>query len=235
MTQAGVYSPADARMVLEVVRYLRDNGFVIPGGRKPEQVLQPDRVYFRNDSGAEVPAWGCMEVTGTVEAGGQNYVKITKPTTGGVSFLFNGQAPVADGKYGTAQSGPVFRVYKSTGTATEGHSWGPTVGQWYLTQHTGPYIVYGADDIGSNVFRVVTNNRLIHVKTKATCAARDNTTGAMTSVSCDRYNVLTDGTVSDANYDITVWNPGGAIASGAWGTVLLNEAGLYEFVVVKCV
>lgn len=77
-------------------------------------------------------------------------------------------------------------------------------------------------------------NRLVHVKTKATCAARNNTTGAMTSVSCDRYDVATDGTVSDAGYDIDVWNPGGAIASGAWGTVLMNEAGLYEFVVVKC-
>lgn len=77
-------------------------------------------------------------------------------------------------------------------------------------------------------------NRLIRVKTKGTCAAANNSTGAMSSVSCDRYNANTDGTFTDAGYDITVWNPGGEVASGAWGSVMLNEAGLYEFVVVKC-
>lgn len=77
-------------------------------------------------------------------------------------------------------------------------------------------------------------NRLIRVKTKGTCAASNATTGAMSSVSCDRYNANTDGTFTDAGYDIDVWNGGGAIASGAWADVLMNEAGLYQFVVVRC-
>ena len=78
------------------------------------------------------------------------------------------------------------------------------------------------------------DNRLRHVKTKASCAARNITTGAMSSVSCDLYLVAADGTVSDTLLDITVFNPGGLVASGTWMTILLNEAGQYEFVVARC-
>lgn len=78
------------------------------------------------------------------------------------------------------------------------------------------------------------NNRLRHVKTNASCAARNDTTGAMTSVSCRLYVVATDGTLTTTGLDISVFNPGGPVDSGKWATILLNEAGQYEFVVVKC-
>lgn len=76
-------------------------------------------------------------------------------------------------------------------------------------------------------------NELIHVKTKAACGSRNGTTGAMSAVSCDRYNVAPGGTVTDSNEDITVLNPFNvSVPSGSWCDVLLNEAGEYEFVVV---
>lgn len=77
-------------------------------------------------------------------------------------------------------------------------------------------------------------NQLVHVKTKASCVAANDTTGAMTAVSCDRFITATDGTQTDAGYDVDVYNPGGPIDSGKWGTAMLNAAGLLEFVVVKC-
>lgn len=77
-------------------------------------------------------------------------------------------------------------------------------------------------------------NVLVTVKTKASCAARNITTGAMTKVLCDRYITAADGTVSDAGYDIFVFNPGGLVPSGQWMECLLNEAGEFEFVVARC-
>lgn len=74
----------------------------------------------------------------------------------------------------------------------------------------------------------------IHAKTKASCAARNETTGAMTSVSCDMYYVFTDGTVQDTTRDVTIFNPGGLIDSGKWATAEISSAGRWEFVVVKC-
>lgn len=212
MTRTGAYTPSDARMVLEVVRYLRENGFVIPGGRRPEQMQQQDRIWFRNDSGAEVPAFGCMEVTGTVEAGGQNYVTITKPTSSALTYLFNGQAPVPNGEYGMAQSGPVFRCYKSTGTVTEGNRWAPTTSQWYLTKGAGQFVVLGSDDIGTDVFRVMRDDvaRLYRFTLNATLA----------SGTADADILEMDGT--DTNIDATVRDPLGIFAD----LTAVNDAGL---------
>lgn len=77
-------------------------------------------------------------------------------------------------------------------------------------------------------------NPLRTVKTKASCAARNITTGAMASVSCDLYVTAADGTVTDSTVDVNVFNPGGPVASGTWMEVLLNAAGQYEFVVARC-
>ena len=82
--------------------------------------------------------------------------------------------------------------------------------------------------------RAVLENVLRHVKTKADCVARNITTGAMTKVLCDLYIVAEDGTLIDSTEDIYVFNPGGLVTSGTWMTILLNEAGQYEFVVARC-
>lgn len=154
--KTGAYSPEVARMVLETVRYLRDNGFVIPGERRPVQQLPPEAgIYIRNDGASEIPAWGCVEVTGSVEVGDQTYIKVVKPTSSAVLYLFNGPAPVPVNKFGIAQKGPVYRVYKNTGTVTLGNRWKPTSGQYYLTKGTGSFVVIGADNLGDDVFRVV--------------------------------------------------------------------------------
>jgi hypothetical protein len=196
MTKLAGFSPSDARMVLEVARYLRENGFVIPGERRPGQILQPTGLYFRNDSSETIPAWACMEVTGTVEAGGQNYITVVKPTTSGVSFLFNGQAPVTAGKYGTAQSGEIIRGYKDTGTVTFGNRWRPTTSQWYLTKGIGHYVIYGEDDIATNVMRVRfdTSIRLYRFNLKAAWS------GTPPKASCDIFEL--DGTDTGIDEDV---------------------------------
>ena len=156
MAQYGVYPKPVAELVLETVRYLRESGFVITRpGRGQHTYTPPPQVYVRNDSGEEIPSYACMRITGTVEAGGQNYVKVDKPNTSAALYVFNSQAAIEIGGYGVAQSGPVYRVYKSTGTVTLYDRWRPTASQWYMSKGAGQFAVVGEDDIETNCFKIM--------------------------------------------------------------------------------
>jgi len=217
----------------DMIRYYRKNGLWSPGGSSGVDNNREAGLLIKNTESSVIPAYGCMEVIGTVDET-QNYIRVKKPTSTGTLFLFNGHYEIEASGYGTAQTGPVYRVYKNSGTVTFRRRWKPTVGQYYLSAGLGPWVVYGEDDIATNVFRVVENNRVEHVKTKSSCTGRDDSTGAMSSVSCDLYEVAADGTVTDTTIDEDLWNPGGDIDSGKWGTAVMNGAGKWEFVVVKC-
>ena len=72
--QIGAYAPQTAREVLDHVRYMQRTGFVPRAGVKlPQNPAQALPLYFRNVSGSTMPAYACMQITGTVEIEGQNY------------------------------------------------------------------------------------------------------------------------------------------------------------------
>jgi hypothetical protein len=137
-----------------------------------------------------------MEVVGTVDEI-SNYVTVKKPTSSGLLFLFNGPSEIEANGYGCAQSGPVFRCYKSTGTVTLGNRWAPTPSQWYLTKGAGQFVVVGSDDIGTDVFRVVRDDvaRLYRFTLNASLA----------SGTADADILEMDGT--DTGIDATVRDP----------------------------
>lgn len=153
----GVYDPDTARIVLETVRYLRASGFVITPPAGGSQVVQPaPDIYIRNDSGAEIPPWGCVQTSGTVDAGGQNYVTVTKPVDAVGSagwYLFNGVAPIANGEYGVAYDGPLVRMLTDGTSVSCGAMWQPVVGAYTVTDGGELFTAVGDDDIGSNVMR----------------------------------------------------------------------------------
>lgn len=158
MTKIGAYTPETSRMILDVVKYLVDSGFVItrPGRGMQNHLPQESPIYVRNDSGEEMPPFACMQVTGTVEAGGQNYVTVDKPadTTGDAGeYLFNSLAPVENGKYGIAYAGPLVRVITNGSTVTCGDSWQPVVNQWYVATGGSLLSAVGDDDIETDVMR----------------------------------------------------------------------------------
>lgn len=236
MTQPiGAYSPETARIILETVRYLRESGFVVPvPGRGAPSVAPPTPIYVRNDSGEEIPAWGCMQVTGTVDANNQSFSKVTKPTTSGVQYLFNGQQPIETGGYGVAQEGNKARAYKSSGTVTFGQLWRPTSGQWYLTQGSGRFPAIGLDDIDDNVFWVRTDfNDIVHFKSPVG-GIPAITTLTMGSATCDRYSCTTTGVLADSGEDITIYNAHAAFAASTLGTAALNDAGLWVAITENC-
>ena len=155
--RGGYTSPENMRLILDVVKYLKASGFVIPAGRHNSQFVPPDApIYIRNDTGEEIPAFACVQCTGTVEAGGQNYVTVDKPadiTGASGEYLFNGIAPIETSGYGIAYDGPLVRMLTDGSSIVCGDSWQPQVASFEVTPGGSMFSAVGADDIETDVMR----------------------------------------------------------------------------------
>lgn len=156
--QIGAYSPETARLVLETVKYLRESGFIIERPGRGQQKFRPADapIYIRNDSDAIIPSFACLQVTGTVEVGGQNYITVDKPVdnTGDAGkYLFNGIAPIEIGGYGIAHDGPLVRMLTDGATVTCGDMWQPVVNSFLVSTGGAMFSAVGADDIKTDVMR----------------------------------------------------------------------------------
>jgi hypothetical protein len=145
------------RTIVEVVRYLRSSGFIISTPLKGvRNIEQATPIYVRNDSGVAVPPFACLQATGTVEAGGQNYITIDQPadTTGDAGpFIFNGFAEIAatgDQRYGIAHDGPLCRMLTNGTAMASGDKARPVVNQWYIELGGELFTIVGDDDIADN-------------------------------------------------------------------------------------
>lgn len=163
MTRIGAFTPETARDLLQAVQALRSSGWLVPGAvhslLQSLPLLQPRRIYVLNDSDDDVPPYGCMQVTGTVELDGQNYLLVDIPAdTDGTSgnYLFNDHELIEPGQEGVAQSGTVnLRAFVDTQSITAGTKYRPTVNQWYLTEDAaGQFLGNGPDDIGVGVGKI---------------------------------------------------------------------------------
>jgi len=158
----GGFKKETAQIILDVVQYLRESGFVIKRPGRGEQFVPPDApIYVRNDSGVEIPAFGCVQVTGTVEAGGQNYVTVDKPVdaTGDAGgYLFNGVAPIEVGGYGIAHDGPVVRMLTDGSAVACGDMWQPVVNSFLVSTGGSMFSAIGEDDIETDVMRAFTGS-----------------------------------------------------------------------------
>jgi hypothetical protein len=150
------------RTIVEVVRYLRSSGFIISTPLKGvRNIEQATPIYVRNDSGVAVPAFACLQATGTVEVGGQNYITIDQPadTTGDAGpFIFNGFAEIAatgDQRYGIAHDGPLCRMLTNGTAMASGDKARPVVNQWYIELGGELFTIVGGDDIAADVVRGV--------------------------------------------------------------------------------
>ena len=154
----GAYSPETAKMVLEVINNLKRSGLVLEGTAAKKYNAPPNTpIYFRNDSGEEVPPYACMQVTGTVDSNGQNFFTIDKPAdedgTSG-AYLFNLHRPVAIDEFGIGDAGVEARAL-SGGSLNPSDRASASTGSWEVKQaNGGPFICGGDDDIGENVVRL---------------------------------------------------------------------------------
>lgn len=240
--KAGIYSPETAKMVLEVVRYLQAAGFIPRDGQRGKiQVATPSPIFVRNDSGEEVPAFACMQATGTVEDGGVNYITIDKPvdSTGlAGAFIFNGPDAIEIAGYGIAFAGPIVRALGDGSVVTVGDNWCPVVDEWEIEPGGCAFSAIGADDIEADVLRIaltpIVGGSMIHAKTPVGGIA--GMTGLqMASASCDRYECSGTGLLSDSGENVTVYNP---VMSAIGATTLIvaamNSAGLWVAIIEDC-
>lgn len=116
-----------------------------------------DRIFFRNDSGEEIPPYGLMHITGCVDDK-FNYVTVDKPATGNAirsKILINGPVAVPDGEEGTAQTGPIFRlIHDNAISYIAGDRVGYKNGS-FLAGLNPTFLVLGEDDIEENCLRVM--------------------------------------------------------------------------------
>ncbi len=137
-TAVGAFSPNTAKQVLGMVRYLEQAGFAQKAGvAHPHNPAPETPLYFQNISDEEMPAYACMQIVGTKELEGMNYLLADKPRdTGGSNgpYLWNKHVKVPVDEYGTGTAGPhVVTQYDDSLDAVAGLELGPTQGQWYMS------------------------------------------------------------------------------------------------------
>ena len=158
MTDIAAYTPDTAKMILEVVEFLRRSGFVREAGRKIPQVFSDTPVLFRNDSGETVPPFACLQVTGAVDSDGRNYLTASKPTDAtseAGAYVFNGFHEVLTGEYGVCQPHGVVRAISDDHGGDAGMSYRPIVNDFRIELCPGPFMMIGLDDIGEDCIRVM--------------------------------------------------------------------------------
>jgi len=127
--------------------------------------------YFRNDSAQTVPPYGLIQVSGAIElvANGQNFVSVIRPVTTGANqgiYLINGTAEVLTNEFGTAQSGPVFRLLHDGTAYVSGDRLSVKTATFTAT-YGGYFSVIGPDDIASNIVRVMCDTSVLRGRTKS--------------------------------------------------------------------
>lgn len=162
MTNLGGFKKETAQIILDVVQYLRESGFVIQRPGRGSQFVPPEApIYIRNDTGEEIPPFGCVQVTGAVDDGGQNYITVDKPVdaTGDAGgYLFNGVAPIEIDGYGIALDGPVVRMLTDGSTVTCGDFWRPVVNSFEVEPGGVMFSAIGEDDIDTDIMRAFTSS-----------------------------------------------------------------------------
>lgn len=142
------------------------------GSSAPNLEFQPgmDRIFFRNESGEEIPAYGLMHITGCVDDK-FNYATVDKPSTANAirsKILINGPVAVPDGEEGTAQTGPIFRlIHDNAISYIAGDRVGYKNGS-FLAGLNPTFLVLGEDDIEENCLRVMFDDTTIFGVTAGT-------------------------------------------------------------------
>ena len=150
----GVFKKTTAQKLVEMIRWWER----LPKNAGPDVEFPVDGgIYFKNNSGVEIPAYGVMQASGT-EENILNYLTVERAydytACQGVT-LFNGPFSVPDGEFGTAQNGPVYiAVHDAAITYNVGDRMGWKSGAFTLALGA-PLVYLGTDDVITNGCRVM--------------------------------------------------------------------------------
>jgi hypothetical protein len=114
------------------------------------------RLRFRNDSGQPIPAYACLQVTGTYTFQGIPGITVTQCNSAlATRYVLNGPNPVAPGGTDWAEFTGDVRGINAGAAPAAGDRLGPTVGSWSLTAGNYPPI-FTAD--GGAAGNLITGN-----------------------------------------------------------------------------
>lgn len=153
--EIGYFTPSEADRVWKAVKAFERGS---ADNTATERGNAPSPIYFKSVSAEIIPAYGCIQMVGTEELAGRNYILVDRPIdfTGSVMgpFLFNGPTEVEANGLGTAQWGPVYRAISDGGTYAVGTRFGPVESSFALSK--GPLFTYiGNDDLVEDCVRVI--------------------------------------------------------------------------------
>ena len=206
--EIGYFTPSEADRVWKAVKAFERGS---ADSTATERGNAPSPIYFKSVSAEIIPAYGCVQMVGTEELAGRNYILVDRPIDYTASvmgpFLLNGPTEVEANGLGTAQWGPVYRAISDGGTYSVGTRFGPVASSFELSK--GPLFTYiGDDDLVEDCVRVIAcETPLLAVAGGSGIAG--NSSGTVTAKQPASGN-WGAGTVT-----YTAWNPTGvAIASG---------------------
>lgn len=196
--QVASFTVENGHRIMNATRWVERNKVPSPGNLF---IQNSESILFRNDSGYTIPAYGCFQVDETVEDGAYNYLTAIRPFTwtgAALVFMFNGPLEVENGKFGTAQNGPLFRALKDSTTMSIGMRLGPTSNSFELGK--GCLFSYlGTDDVVTSCIKIVRNETMLLAIADSTIAGNSSGTATVKIPSAGDWSA---GTIS-----YTVRNP----------------------------
>jgi hypothetical protein len=147
--EIGVFTPEQARLIWQDYQTRQQLAPQISQNFPQRRLIDepsPHRVWVRNDSSETIPAYGCMQITGTDEVSGRTVVKVVKPTDTDGEYLINSQfeiPAIGEGESGCGWAHR-FGVVVFLGDApSEPTRYQPIVDSWEVEEGDGPFTIFG--------------------------------------------------------------------------------------------
>jgi hypothetical protein len=176
----------------------------------------------RNESGEEIPAFACMQLSGVALVDDNTYgFAAVKPTRFGAQYqhVFNGPTPIPTGKTGVAVCGEIVAALYDTadGVPTVLESLGPRSGGWKLKRNTGGFALgafsFADESTPADVVQVMSQPMLTMIA-KADSGLSKGSTGSVSIYWREDGDPLA--TLTDTGVDITVISRYANVATGKY-------------------
>lgn len=182
----------------------------------------------KNSSGEVIPPFAVMRVTNWSNSNNEILYTVAKPdSTYRWQYLVNGPIAIGSGSSDEglatflANGGP---VYYNSGTPAYGERWGPTSGQWYLTQHRPGFQVQGATTSSFN-----SKNLLIATQIPPGEVRVQNDSGGAVAANSSATMSMYGGSAgtTDIGFDVTLTNGSSTSwAASKYGWATFDAGGL---------
>lgn len=153
MDSIGVFTPEQARLLWQDYQTRQQLNPVVSKNypqRRQNDEVSPHRVFVSNESGETIPAYGCLQITGTTVVAGRTALTVNKPSDTSSEYVFNSQFEIESGGTGWAYRYGIV-VMLGTAPTSAGQSYSPQLGSWEIeSDDNGPFVVFGEHNAASN-------------------------------------------------------------------------------------